>query len=90
LRGAVVEIEEAARTSHRAVGELEVVEAMHGHEPVRCRQCLADVRAVRAERAPGHAGVRPANERRRRGLHPQIREGVPQAGGVTVERLHSA
>src|SRR5829696_3938273 len=55
LRGCVVEVEEAARATDRPVGQLQVVEAVHGQEAVGGRERLADVGAVGAERAPGHA-----------------------------------
>ena len=89
LRGRVVEVEEAAGAADGAVRELQVVESVDGHEAVGGRERLADVGAVGAERAPGNTRVGAAEQRRRRGLHAQVRKRVAELLGVRVELVHA-
>ena len=90
LRGRVVEVEEAARAADRAVRELQVVEAVDGHEVVGGRKRLADVGAVGAERAPGTHACAPRNSGGAVASMRRSGNASPKLRGVRVERVHAA
>src|SRR3712207_773879 len=71
LDGHVVEIEEPARAGHVAAAQLDEVDAVEGQEAL-ARGQHPDLAPVRAEEAPGQAGVALRHDLRAAGLDAHV------------------